>query len=581
MNSPSPIISTTARWRGRWVTCLLLCCWGLLAARLLHIQWWQREEFGSVATRQQVSSDIIRARPGDIRDRRGRLLATTIVVPSFYVDPHALSNRAEFSQQVAPLLGLQVNELTARLEQHQQRRFLWIKRRLSSAEHTAIRQLNLPSHLCGMRSEFQRHYPQGVLAAHVLGLRDLDGTGRGGVEQTFDDMLRGRDGTRRFVRDAQGYVLEVLEEVTEPPLDGAEVTLTLDMVLQLHLEQRLDHVMQEFTPLGVCGIVLDPQRGEVLAMASRPTFNPNQPHLATEAGWKNLCLAAVYEPGSTFKPLVVSRALDLGTIQPTELLNCEHGAYRMGPRILHDHHPYGLLSVSDVLVKSSNIGMAKIGEGLGNEELHRLALDFGFGQRTGIELPGELTGMLRPLERWNHYSTGSIPMGQELSATPLQIIAAHAALANRGRRITPHVLMATNDRQPTAQQVVVSQVVTTETARWLVTGPLVDVVERGTGTKARLPGIQVFGKTGTAQKVDAQTGKYSSTRHVSSFVCGAPAENPQVLVLVTIDEPTGNQYGGIVAAPVAADILRATLRYLQPSTYNSPATVSRSPTEAH
>ncbi|MCA9081094.1 MAG: penicillin-binding protein 2 [Planctomycetaceae bacterium] len=541
----------------------LLVLWVGLSVRLLHIQGWERSRFAEVAQRQQISEETLRARPGDILDRRGRLLATTVVVPSFFADPKQIADLPEFARQVAPCLGMDVDELAARLLRLKDKRFVWIKRRLNETELLALQSLELPRSQCGFKSEFQRHYPQGPIAAHVLGLRDIDGQGRGGVEQALDELLRGTDGTRRFVRDARGYVLDVLEEVTEPPEDGATLTLTIDAAIQLQLEQRLQQLMDEVEPRGVCGIVLDPHGGEVLAMASAPTFDPREPQLAEEAAWKNLCIAAVFEPGSTFKPLVVARALDLELIRRDEELYCEHGAYRMGPRVLHDHHSYGYLSIGDILVQSSNIGMAKIGERLGNDELARLTADFGFGQPTGIELPGELGGLVRPLREWNLYSTGSIPMGQELAATPLQMITAHATLANGGRQMTPHLLRALN-RERVAIQVVVSQVASAENANWVVCEPMVDVVRRGTGRKAQLDGIDVFGKTGTAQKVDPKTGKYSNSRHVSSFVCGAPANDPRALVLITVDEPSAEagQYGGTVAAPAAADVLRYVLEYL-------------------
>ena len=551
--------------RVRRLVLAILLVWGGLSLRLVHIQWWNRARFASVAQRQQISEEVIRARPGDICDRRGRLLATTIVVPSFFADPDRLENPAEFAAAVGPVLGLDVGELTARLKRYRDKRFLWIKRRLTEKELLALQQLKLSRLTCGFKSEFQRHYPQGPIAAHILGLRDIDGNGRGGVEQFFDGLIRGEDGRRRFVRDARGYVLDVLEEVTDSPRDGAEVTLTIDAALQVQLEQRLDTLMTEMKPQGVCGIILDPVHGEVLAMASRPAFDPRAPHLAEETAWKNLCIAAVFEPGSTFKPMVVGRAIDLGLVKPEESLFCERGAYRMGPRVLHDHHRYGYLSVGDVLVKSSNIGMAKIGERMGNEELYRMVTEYGFGQPTGIELPGELGGFLRPLSEWNIYSTGSIPMGQEIATTPLQMVAAHATLANGGRRVAPHLLLQVN-REPFPKSSLEPRVASAESAFWLVKGPMVDVVERGTGTKAKLPGVAVFGKTGTAQKVDPETGKYSHQQHVSSFICGAPAESPRALVLITVDEPSAEagQYGGTVAAPAAADVLKYTLGYLKP-----------------
>jgi cell division protein FtsI/penicillin-binding protein 2 len=311
---------------------------------------------------------------------------------------------------------------------------------------------------------------------------------------------------------------------------------------------------------------MQPHTGEILAMASRPAFHPEQlDHVPPEA-WKNLAVSAVFEPGSTFKPLIVAAALQQGLVERDEMIDCSYGLYRMGPRLLHDHHPYGLLSTADVLVKSSNIGMARIGERLGLEGLFDAAASFGFGARTGIELPGELPGLLQPLKNWNIYSLGSIPMGQELACTPLQLITAHAVLANGGRLVQPTLICRSQALQPDSvdgpvvppAEEVATPLINPEHAAWLVQEPLVDVVLRGTGKAARIPGLSIFGKTGTAQKLDPETGTYSDRAWVVSFVCGAPAEHPEALVLVMVDEPTapGIHYGGTVAAPAAAKILQ-------------------------
>jgi cell division protein FtsI (penicillin-binding protein 3) len=328
-------------------------------------------------------------------------------------------------------------------------------------------------------------------------------------------------------------------------------------------------------------------------MASRPAFDPNDPSGAAANAWKNLNLVSMYEPGSTFKPFVVAWAIEHGLVRPDEEFDCEHGAWRMGRRILHDHHPYGVLNVTDVLVKSSNVGMAKIGQRLTNRGLYEAAVAFGFGRRTGVELPGELHGLLRPLEKWTSYSTGSIPMGQELAVTPLQLIAAHAALANGGTLMKPRIILSADQRGGAAWAVpttgsktlgiahpapaVVSQTVSDEVARWIVRGPMREAVLRGTGRRAQIDGVTVFGKTGTAQKADPQTGGYSPTTHVCSFVGGAPAENPRVLVLVVIDEPTigSDHTGGTVAAPVAGRILGGVLRQLEVPSSAAPARTAR------
>ncbi len=557
--------NTRFAWRDRGLHLMVGLIWCLLAARLIHIQVICRADFASKALRQQVSEEVILSRPGDIVDRKGRLLATTVTVPSLYLIPNQMEagEIKTTALQLAETLQLDAALLQKRIEKSTSKQFLWVQRHLTAEAVDKLQALNLPKQIYGFRSEFKRYYPQEELAAHVVGLRDIDGIGRGGIEQTFDTALTGKDGVRRFVRDARGFVLEVLEEVTEPPVDGSSLKLTLDIVMQLTVEQQLDGLMQTHAPLSACAIVLDPNTAEVLAMSSRPTFNPNAPETASEAAWKNQCIASVYEPGSTIKPLIVSWALDQQLINRDEMLDCERGAYKMGPRVLHDTHPYGLLSVSDVLVKSSNIGMAKIGERLGNPEIYRAVTTFGFGRKTGIELPGELPGLLRPLEKWDGYSTGSIPMGQEIAVTPIQMITAHAALANGGRKVTPHLLLSKGSGAREVKHVVVSKVVNTTQADWVVQTPMVDVVKRGTGRNAQLNDYTVFGKTGTAQKIDPQTGQYSHTRTICSFLCGAPASKPILLVLVSVDEPTGeSQFGGTLAAPTAAVILDQCLKIL-------------------
>jgi cell division protein FtsI/penicillin-binding protein 2 len=554
-----------------------------------------------------------------------------------------------------------------------------VRRRITDRDVLArLLSIELPkleSPLLGFRDEFLRQYPHGYLAAHVLGGRDVDGIGRGGIEQSLDSRLAGKPGFRQLTLDSRQRVIEVETAIDRAPEHGQSVTLTLDAVIQLHVEDELDRVMERWRAKHAAAIVIDPKTGEVLAMASRPTYDPNDLAHVDDEAWKNQALAAMYEPGSTFKPIVVGWGIEHGFIRREESFHCENGEYRMGRRILHDHHPYGVLSLTDVLVKSSNIGMAKIGQRMGNEALFQAAVAFGFGRRTGIELPGELSGMLHPLNRWTSYSTGSIPMGQEIAVTPIQLIAAHAALANGGLLVSPRLVRShhthptgrpwaekpeyqertagngsllrqiafqtaagsrrvrqfgttapreddlrpemeqqldsresprrriwnsqspqetdslddrfdtSDDRMPlNGQEIfiddlmpeppaitdsplaspVVSETISPEVSHWLVETVLSDVVKRGTGRKARLDDYTVFGKTGTAQKRDPRTGKYSSRLHVSSFVGGAPAANPRVVVLVMVDEPmgSGEHFGGDIAAPHAREIIHKSLRQL-------------------
>ncbi len=662
----------------------------ILGGRLVQLQWFSRERFTAQVESQSTFLEEIAPRPGDIFDRDGRVLATSIAAKSFFIIPSQLTKQPkqwELVQSIAEAVGQDADQLQARIARHSEKHFLWVQRRITDgdvlAKLYAIKPPKKGPQLFGFREEFLRQYPQGVLAAHVLGGRDVDGVGRGGIEQSLNARLAGKPGCRRLMLDSRMRVIEVQTDIEQAPQHGQSVTLTLDTVIQLHVEEELDRVMEKWHAKHVAAVVLDPKTGEVLAMASRPAYDPNDLTHVSDEAWKNQSLAAIYEPGSTFKPMIVGWALEHGFIRRDESFHCENGEYRMGSRLLHDHHPYGMLSLTDVLVKSSNIGMAKIGQRMGNAELYNAAVAFGFGRRTGIELPGELSGMLHPLKRWTSYSTGSIPMGQEVAVTPLQLIAAHAALANGGMLISPHLVRAhhtapigrpwaekpnhgerTADAEslfkqisyqapirfrparstrrdeateeedsrepeedraaelvpsrvaaspraderslsdtadgpwlPDAEQFakpddggllqgqnherfshaadelnaddpdaplaapVVSKTISADVSRWLVESVETEVIKRGTGKKARLDDYTVFGKTGTAQKRDPQTGKYSNRLHVSSFVGGAPAANPRVMVCVMVDEPTGSgeHFGGDIAAPPAREIIHKSL----------------------
>jgi cell division protein FtsI/penicillin-binding protein 2 len=554
----------TRRWRVGLITGGILLMWGILAIRLVQVQGYSRDGFASRATSQRTFKEVIPARPGEIVDRNGHVLAMTVTRRSLFLDPSRIENRWDVARQIAGALNLSADHLYQQLSDKASRRFIWVKRRLTEDEVERVRALALPEDIWGYRNEYQRNYPQGNLAAHALGIRNIDNHGSGGVEQSFDSAIRGMEGSRILVRDARGAVIDIRPEAA--PRHGATIVTTIDSTLQVRVENQLDEIVKQWNPTGACAIVMQPTTGDILAMASRPTFDPNKPAGQKDA-WSNLCISAVYEPGSTIKPFIVGWAMEQGLLNSNEIFDCENGAYRMGRRVLHDSHPYGRLNVTDVLVKSSNIGMAKIGERLTNAGLYRSLLTFGFVRRTGLELPGELVGLVRPLNDWNDYSLGSVPMGHEIAITPMQLITAHAALANGGRMVYPRLTTSENSPLPTpidtisrdsAPAPVVAQTIDPEIARWLVNEPMREVVERGTAKRAQIEGVNVFGKTGTAQKLTAD----GPQGHVCSFVGGAPAENPEVLVLVVVDCPTGQgvHYGGTVAAPAAREILVAALR---------------------
>ena len=556
--------SASTRGRVGLIVTVIGLGWLILSARLIQLQWLQRDKFAGKAERQREFIEEIPARPGDIVDRQGRLLATTLSTRSLYLIPAKVSDPRKIASILSPPLGLNAESVYEKLVENPTRQFLWIKRRLTETEVEAVKSLALPKGAWGFREEYRREYPQGLVAAHVLGLRDIDGVGRGGIEERFDVSLRGRNGHRRVARDSRGHVIEILDEDLSLPVAGQTVRLTLDVVVQLYAERELDQVMQEWQPESCCAVVIDPTNGDIIAMANRPTFDPNQPDHASPDSWKNRAISDIYEPGSTFKPIVVSYGLDQGVLEKDESFHCQNGEYRMGRRVLHDHHPYGRLNLTDILVKSSNIGMAKIGERMGNERLEKAANLFGFGRKTGIELPGELPGILRPLKEWTSYSTGSIPMGHELATTPLQLITAHAALANRGLLVRPRIVLPNQEDSAAGLSGMTSPTVNGDIARWMIEHPMLEVVTRGTGKKARIPGYHVFGKTGTAQCLSPDGG-YVHGKYISSFICGAPVESPRLLTLVVVNQSSvgGETFGGKVAAPAAANILRRGLVYLR------------------
>lgn len=611
-----PIITQPDRRRERMLASMLLLFWLVLAGRIVQLHLSSGDDFERLASRQRVIDETVCARPGEIVDRYGNIFATSVTTRSLYVVPAEIQQARDVAYSLGQALGLDAARLFERIARHPDRRFLWIKRRISDKETQRVRELQLPRQAWGFREEFRRLYPQGRAAAQVIGLRDIDGVGRGGVEESLDAQLRGSNGRRQLVQDARGRVIEVRPLLANPVQHGSTIRLTLDAVIQVFAEQALDQVVEQWRPRSACAVVLDPKTGDVLAMASRPTFDPNQANSAAADAWKNRAIADIYEPGSTFKPFVVAWGVHRGSLSRDDEFDCEHGVYRMGRRVLHDHHPYGRLNVTDILVKSSNIGMAKIGQRMGNAKLREAAIVFGFGARTGVELPGELPGMVRPLRQWNSYSTGSVPMGQEIATTPLQLISAYGALANGGRLISPHIVGPTvqpqsavrlpsnsttpqpdlvslpvnfignrseahiSDDAPCATAALVSsQPVEPEIADWICREPLAAVVARGTGKKAALYGYSVFGKTGTAQKPDPATGLYSRDLHVSSFICGAPAESPRALVLISVDEPSvahnGEHFGGSVAAPAAGELLRKTLLRLKVPPTALPQTAER------
>ncbi len=428
-------------------TCLLTMCvitlWVALVVRLVQVQCLDQYGLANIVDRQRSYCEVLRARPGDLLDRHGGLLVTTVETFSLFVDPRLLTDTDTAARELSRITGEHTVRLVERLRERHESRFLWVARHLSVETARQARRLNLPPGSWGLRSEFHRVYPQGTLAAHLIGWRNIDGVGQSGLERVLEGRLRGIDGSRTLLRDARGFVIEVTSDPGRPAVNGPDISLTIDTVIQLFAEEAIDVLQEQWNPRSAVAIVMEPQTGEILAMAARPTFDPHHPGDVASRHWLNPAVSLAFEPGSTLKPLFVARALDAGLVRRDEMVDCGGGTYQMGSRTLHDHHPYGALSLGDVLVKSSNIGMARIGERLTNSGLHQALRDFGFGKPTQLGLPSESPGFVRPLSEWTAYSTGSVPMGQEVAVTPVQLITAFSALANGGRMIAPRLVRDT------------------------------------------------------------------------------------------------------------------------------------------
>ncbi len=560
--------------RAQVLVAVLLVALVCIAARAVHVYLVIADQLMPRFVRQHGYREVIPAPPGDIVDRRGRLLATSRPVYSLFLNPRAVPKEYEqgLIPQIAAALGMDPARLVERIETNRDRYFLWVKRRLTEQELLRLRRLELDEKVFGFRREYTRVYPRGPLAAHVIGLRDIDMRARSGAELAFDRALRGVPGVRIVRRDAAGRPLRIEIPRGAAPRRGGTVQLTIDIVIQRFAEEALEEVARRWEPRGggAC-VVMDPGTGEVLAMASWPGYDPNRPGEAPAEAWLNRCIGAIYEPGSTFKPFIAAAALNWGVVSPDDVIDCHNGVYRMGGRVLHSHHPYGLLPFPEVIVRSDNIGMAVIGERLGIEGTFRAVHLFGFGRPTGIELPGEVSGRVLPFHLWNLYSLGSVPMGHEIGVTPIQLATAFCALANGGWLLRPTIVRSIRDADGRIRlshdgPEVVRRVVRTEVARYLVDEVLFQVVEsrHGTGRRARLKDYTVFGKTGTAQKPDPGGKGYLKGRHISSFVGGAPIGAPQVVAYLVVDDPAvpGTHYGGEVAAPAVAKLLERTLRYL-------------------
>ncbi len=525
-----------------------------VALRLIYLQVVRHEHYHSLAQEQQEHTVTLRAPRGTIFDRNGVPLAVTTTREAVVINPQQAPPEDVAAGILAPILELDRAELALRIRQARQRKrgYLRIKRRLSQEESDRLRSLKLG--WIQLVPESVRYYPNGPLASHVLGAVGHDGRGNAGIEQTLDAHLRGEDGLMKILTDVHGRALR--SQLVRAPVPGRNVTLTLDSRIQSVAERALAEAASAEGCQSGSLVVMDPHTGEILALASYPAFDPNQPvrSAADLLSRENHAVSVPFEPGSVFKVVTVAAALETTNLRPETVVSCGSGRIRLFGRVIRDHHAYQALPVSGVLAKSSNIGAIQIGLRVGEARLLDYVRRFGFGRPTGVPLPAESAGLVRDLEKWGKTSIGSVAMGHEISATTLQLARACSAIANGGLLIEPRLVLAARRGNARAPQ----RVIRPETAiqmRRMMEG----VVLEGTGQLARLDGYTAGGKTGSAQIFDRTTGRYTH-QYNASFMGFAPVANPAVVVVVTLNG--SSRFGGAVAAPVFRTVASAALRLL-------------------
>jgi cell division protein FtsI (penicillin-binding protein 3) len=532
----------------------------LIVVRLVHLTVVQRDTLAQRAAGQYRHRETVTPQRGAIVDRNGRRLAFSVGAESLYVHPAKLPTDVDDMIPVlAQHLSLPAQQVDAVL--HSSKPFVWLKRGVFPQEASQIKALNVSG--LDSKSTQRRVYPYRTLAAPLLGFVNVDAQGLEGIEKTYDRYLLGpvshtlgeRDGRQRAILVRGG---------AQPP-ETFRVRLTLDTTLQYVAERELERAVRHSRAAAGSVIILDPQTFAILALAQVPTFDPNTPGDFPPAARRNRVISDYYEPGSTLKALLVAAALDAKQVNETDPIFCEHGAYRVGGHTIHDVHPYGELSVDGVLTKSSNIGAAKIGERLGKERYYDYLWAFGLGQKTSVDLPGEISGALPSLRAWSRIKLVTASFGQGVAVTPLQLACAYAALANEGMLMRPYVVSeivsSTGEVVHANGPTPIRQVIQPETAQRIRTLLEHVVAPGGTGRRAHIQGFRVAGKTGTSQKHDPRGG-YSETGRIASFIGMVPAEQPRLVILAIINEPKTATYGGVVAAPVFQAIARQALAYL-------------------
>ena len=540
----------------------------IYSGRLIYLQVGKHEEFKRAAADTTARKKTVPAERGKIVDAQGEILADNVPIYAVVADGTLLTDRPRTAEILARHLGLPQDEISQKIDS--ERRYIVLQRKVAAVTVAAMKEELAAAKLRGLlyEREPKRNYPNEDMLGHVVGFLDHEGRGVQGVEMMMEPYLRGEDGFVYTERDRTGREIVAYRGIERPARDGMTVQLTVDMGLQAIVERELADAYQRLNPNMITAVFVRPRTGEILAMATQPAFNPNDHGGIPEEAKKNRAIIEMFEPGSTFKIVVIAAALNENAVTPQSEFFCENGRFAYAGKTLKDVHGYGTLNVHDIMVKSSNIGCAKIAMHIGADTFHEYIRRFGFGERTNLGLPGEIPGLVRPRHRWTGLSITRVPMGHEVAVTPLQITMAMSVIANGGNMMMPQIVRSVRDADDREvvgfRPQVVRRVISEQTAAQ-VAASLQDVVgERGTAPLAAIPGYRVAGKTGTAQRVDPKGG-YTPGKYVVSFAGYFPANDPEVAGIVLVDDartPGARNYGGTVAAPIFARIGEAMARHL-------------------
>ena len=550
------------RFRIYVVAVFFLISLGGILARAYQLQVLEKDRLAAIARCGYIGTVKLPPKRGTIYDRKRRELALSVEVCSVYAHPKQIEKKAGTARQLSRLIDERQNKILRLLKR--KKSFVWVKRRIAPDRARKVESLDLKG--VGVTTETKRYYPGREIAAHLLGFTGIDNQGLEGIEKEYDGLLRGPQRSLIHMRDAFGRPFAISRPI--PSGNGMnDLVLTIDKDIQYKAQAALRSAVKKARAIGGHCLVVDPKTGEVLAMAVVPEFNPNIFSRYRPGQWRNRTITDCFEPGSTIKAFLLAACLEERIVSPRTTFNCENGKYKIGAHVIHDTHKYDVLSVSDIVVRSSNIGAIKIGHKLGYETFSNYLRKFGFGKKTGIDLLGERNGFIRPAKRATPIDQATLFFGQGMTTTSLQLVMAMAAIANGGKLMRPYVVKSiVNESGKVVTKTspkVVRRVLSPGTAK-RVSNILEGVVSKeGTGPRAAISGFLVAGKTGTSQKVDPRTKKYSSKKYVATFVGFVPADRPRLVILVVIDEPKGISYGGIVSAPAFREVGKWSLNYLR------------------